>query len=767
MKAQPLDKEPCVTHHDDFPTSTFTSFPAAHNRPKRRIIASILLDASIEQLRLSHKFVHNVGSPSKLPKSAKNFGYRIMADLSPAILPKNSELSGVKSRNLEWETMARARKQTAELLTRIILDTSKGHIIGLRNIRDTEARPESLSSEDEGALLLQRNRDASKSAPVEPLSSAQEEEEEEEEEEEAGLASTSKESLPSNAKPAVHRAPPAAILKKQEMNPRLVPEVALVYIINAWHPSQVIGFDEGTDVLTLRMRGHSQQFDQKLTRSDPRLRQQFNVLKEAGSTNRGYFAKQNEFVMIYVFDLVEAEFFLSTGQIPVGRIVTPVPEHDVAEVEVIGLCCTENLRVSNIHMAKIEEGEYTKRANRILDARDEALRQVDSALHEREAVVVWKKVMTISNERCLASALDKTTSLIVRVVDLRSKKRMECDVSWEKVSRLTDIKLDDDVFWGDLESDEKRQICQELSKFFFVQDGTLTLCPYLEQLSKRSRLQNLHLKEPQETDGTAIATLEKTLEGVPISVTFRDTLETMLVIVSTYSHKLMEGKSDMPRTLRKHVIVVKPKEFDFLGHSNLHWQTLEEKILLCQRLLDSLIGLEGVPVLKLKKTVKFPLNHRYFSECLEEGWTMTGCDRAERLIWAKPSKDAFPYFRKLGEFWESKAIYPSTAKAQISQLNIQKGSDLDVEARRKNMLHARASVEKGGILSFSLYHIAKQKMHNIKCSVDDWYKLGYGPLEWMSWEMRVFLCERICSGLYWEWVSFSNHLHAQFRGLPC
>ena len=99
---------------------------------------------------------------------------------------------------------------------------------------------------------------------------------------------------------------------------------------------------------------------------------------------------------------------------------------------------------------------------------------------------------------------------------------------------------------------------------------------------------------------------------------------------------------------------------------------------------------------------------------------------------------------------------PLEVKISISELNIQKGSDLGVKSRRENMLHARAAIERRGVLKFQMYHVAKSKGHVVECSVDDWHKLGYGPLEWMGWEMRVFLCERIVSGMRWEEIKVSE-----------
>ena len=173
-----------------------------------------------------------------------------------------------------------------------------------------------------------------------------------------------------------------------------------------------------------------------MTRSDPRLREQFNTIKEPGSTALGYFGKSGDTVKIYVMDTGEAEFFLGTGQVPVGRVIEGRPEHDFAEVEVIGLCRTEPLFVANIHMAKIPEDEYSIRADRILDAREEALRQVQATLHTEVATVVWRKVMVVGGERCLCSATDTVESLVVRVMDPKTKKRMQCNVSWDMLSKV-------------------------------------------------------------------------------------------------------------------------------------------------------------------------------------------------------------------------------------------------------------------------------------------------------------------------------------------
>ena len=267
-------------------------------------------------------------------------------------------------------------------------------------------------------------------------------------------------------------------------------------------------------------------------------------------------------------------------------------------------------------------------------------------------------------------------------------------------------------------------------------------------------LDRSHEEEPKEGDGTFLKKLTKEMEGVEISVSFRDTLKTLLMIVSTLSPTLKGKEGGQKKELQRHLIVVTPSDFGFLGFSNLHWQTRKEKEELCQTLLDSLIGLEGVPVLKLKRTVKFPQHHDYFEECLEEGWSMTNCKRKERSLWKKdpPNTKRPPFHLQFGDFWECKDVFPAASKYQVSELNMQRGSDVGVKERRDNFLHARASVEKEGKLKFQMYHPAKQKMHNIELSVDNWYRLGYGPLQWMSWECRVFLCERICSGMYWETV---------------
>jgi hypothetical protein len=148
---------------------------------------------------------------------------------------------------------------------------------------------------------------------------------------------------------------------------------------------------------------------------------------------------------VYVFDVTEAEFFLSTGQLPVGRVIAAIPEHDCAEVEVIGLTETEIVRVSNLHLKKIDEEEFSERANRILDARDEAVRQIDSALHERQPVVVWKKLMNLCNERCQVSSVDCTTYLEMRAVDPKTKKQIVCSVPWASLSKLISLELPEEV----------------------------------------------------------------------------------------------------------------------------------------------------------------------------------------------------------------------------------------------------------------------------------------------------------------------------------
>jgi len=66
-------------------------------------------------------------------------------------------------------------------------------------------------------------------------------------------------------------------------------------------------------------------------------------------------------VQIFTIDLPESEFFLSTGQLPVGIVTASFPSNDFAEVSVVGLCVTEELRISNIHYTKITEEEVSER----------------------------------------------------------------------------------------------------------------------------------------------------------------------------------------------------------------------------------------------------------------------------------------------------------------------------------------------------------------------------------------------------------------------
>ena len=105
---------------------------------------------------------------------------------------------------------------------------------------------------------------------------------------------------------------------------------------------------------------------------------------------------------------------------------------------------------------------------------------------------------------------------------------------------------------------------------------------------------------------------------------------------------------------------------------------------------------------------------------------------------------------EFGPFWESETVYPNFCKYMVSEISMQKGSDYEAVKRRKNKVHVKASVEKDGVLKLAMYHVEGQKMHTMYCDVDKWHSLGWGPLEWMSWEQRCFVAERIASGSWWD-----------------
>lgn len=135
-----------------------------------------------------------------------------------------------------------------------------------------------------------------------------------------------------------------------------------------------------------------------------------------------------------------------------------------------------------------------------------------------------------------------------------------------------------------------------------------------------------------------------------------------------------------------------------------------------------LVPLEGVVCVQLKTRVIFPQHHVYFSEAYAEGWQIPpSCKREEVDIWSKTTKQAGwggqggtdrPDI--LGPFWESENVFPNMSKYQVDEFGMQKGSGIESKERQKNKIHVKASVEKHGILKLAMYHVANQKMHNIK-----------------------------------------------------
>jgi len=145
------------------PTSTFTTYKSRKSRPQSRLISSVLLDRTIEALAVSNRFVSKVGDPDTLPSSMKNFGYRILDGSSNVVLSKHSTTSGRASRALEWETTARARRATAELLTRILLDDQNLEVEVVEEEEDKGVGGNGDEKvKDEGQLLLGINNRATR-----------------------------------------------------------------------------------------------------------------------------------------------------------------------------------------------------------------------------------------------------------------------------------------------------------------------------------------------------------------------------------------------------------------------------------------------------------------------------------------------------------------------------------------------------------------------------------------------------------------------------
>jgi hypothetical protein len=207
------------------PTSTFTSLTdGKSSRPKNRLLSSILLDSSIEALAVSSRFVNKVGDPATLPVSMKSFGYRILDGSKHVVLRKQSTKG---SRALEWETTASARRATAELLTRILLDEDKVEVA-------EGEKPSVLwgaegGERDEGNLLLKINNRGA-------LARFGNEEEKKDSSPNRARAQTTKEA---KLRSMTHKT--SMSFRTKRMNAKDVPEIGLVYRINAWYPAKVIG----------------------------------------------------------------------------------------------------------------------------------------------------------------------------------------------------------------------------------------------------------------------------------------------------------------------------------------------------------------------------------------------------------------------------------------------------------------------------------------------------------------------------------------------
>ena len=566
-----------------------TPLPPLNPFITNRLISPHLAATPLATLTLTSRYLHT--SPTLPPATY----YRILGAIHPVYKPKGyGGQSSVELKMEEWQTVATARHVTGSLLTRVIID---GMTVpeGETRPRDTEMHRGSI---DEGALLLATNLAATPAAAA------------------AGKVT----------KVEPSRAAAKTLLHGPGYDKRLVPECCLVYRTNSWYPSTVVDYVEATGIVTLRIRGHSPQFDMILPLTDPRVRPQLNTQKDPGNTHIGHFAKGGEAVKIFTVDVVEAEYFLKTGQLPVGRVKSAVPAEDCAVVEVVGLTVTEVARVSNIHMAYISEEEFGARANRILEAREEAVRQIDGVLCERcPTTVVWRSVVKVDDPtggaRCLVSSVDVLQGLQMKIIDPKTKKRMSCVVSWAEISKLLGMVLPEEVYWGDLEREEKRGISSRLSPFCFVKDGELLVIPFHEKARHANAREAAKEEAPSATSGALIATRSAAIQGVNINVEFRDTGEKIILAVEVVSGK-KEGK-----VLFTHVVVLRAADWAFLSYSNCQWMSGAEKIQLCDKLMGTLIAVEGVVCVQGKTQITFPERHEFFEEAYGEGWVLRNCEK--------------------------------------------------------------------------------------------------------------------------------------------
>jgi hypothetical protein len=143
------------------------------------------------------------------------------------------------------------------------------------------------------------------------------------------------------------------------------------------------------------------------------------------------------------------------------------------------------------------------------------------------------------------------------------------------------------VYWGDLETDEKRNLSERLSKFLFVRGGGLEVLPFADKSRFMNGVKAKQSADPQTGDGELLCDREREIEGVKVKVQFRDTLEKIVLSVNVMSPKREResadkrrerAKDDQDKVLFTHVLVLEPRDWAFLAFSNSHWMTAEEKV---------------------------------------------------------------------------------------------------------------------------------------------------------------------------------------------
>ena len=70
------------------------------------------------------------------------------------------------------------------------------------------------------------------------------------------------------------------------------------------------------------------------------------------------------------------------------------------------------------------------------------------------------------------------------------------------------------MYWGDLETDEKRNLSERLSKFLFVRGGGLEVLPFADKSRFMNGVKAKQSADPQTGDGELLCDREREIEGV-------------------------------------------------------------------------------------------------------------------------------------------------------------------------------------------------------------------------------------------------------------